>query len=177
MFLELGEYLSIAQKVVAKLRNVGIDFSEDNISYVAEFLMTADSRYKEDCGLTREEFRAYYARCARLLLFRKKRRKKYQQSLEWCYTEENDKHIRLKDVVEDKRAKEPSFYVEIKEISDLIKGSPKLKEKEKNVLNDYIFCNNSLTSIARSHKIKPTYIGRYIDNCLRKIKKEVKNYV
>jgi DNA-directed RNA polymerase sigma subunit (sigma70/sigma32) len=177
MYLSFSEYLRIAQRVVGKASYNGIQNSEDNIAYVAEFLMLADTRYKEECGLTRDEFRALYAKYARLNLFNKKKRKRFENSLDWDYTsQKGGKEVSLKEVLEDKKAEKPFVNVESEELINTINNSP-LNDKEKNVLKDYLFSKDSLSDIGRTYGVNPRYVGILINSAVKKIDIRLKQHV
>lgn len=169
MYLDFKEYLRIAERVVGKCTNVGIQNSEDNIAYVAEFLMTADSRYKEDCGLTRDEFRALYAKYARLKLFKQKKKKRFENSLDWGYTNGKEgREVKLIDFLEDKKTNRPEKIVMNTELLEEITNSP-ISQREKSAVIDYLFSKQSLAEIGRENNISPRYIGRVIQSAIKKI--------
>jgi hypothetical protein len=169
MYLEFKEYLRIAERVVGKCTNVGIQNSEDNIAYVAEFLMVADSRYKEESGLTREEFRYLYAKYARLKLFKQKNKKRFENSLEWGYTNGKEgNEVRLVDVLEDRKQERPDKIVMSTELLEEITNSS-ISQKEKSVVIDYLFSTQSLAQIGRDNNISPRYVGRVIQSAIKKI--------
>jgi DNA-directed RNA polymerase sigma subunit (sigma70/sigma32) len=177
MYLAFNEYLKIAEKVVGKASYNGIQNSEDNIAYVAEFLMLADKRYNEDNGLTREEFRALYAKYARLKLFNKKKKKRFENSLDWDYTSKKDgKEVSLKDYLEDEKAEKPFVNIEVEELINTINTSS-LSDKEKGVLKDYLLTKSSLADIGRINNVNPRYVGILINNAVNKINVRLKKHI
>jgi hypothetical protein len=177
MYLKFEEYLKIAEKIVGKASYCGIQISEDNIAYVAEYLMLADTRYKEDSGLTRDEFRALYAKYARLKLFRQKKKKKFENSLDWCYLiGKEGKEVSLKYVLEDKKAEKPDNRIKNQEIINTINNSP-LDEKERGIVIDYLFSKDSLTEIGNRNSISPKYIHRVINSLIKKMSAKLKKHI
>jgi hypothetical protein len=141
--LSLKEYLDLSEKVIYKYGKFLP--SEDDISYVAEFMMRADVRYKEGIG-KREMFRVFNGKFAVMILI-KKHKNKWKKSggnevLSLDFVFDKDPSIRRLDIP-DKKQKTPDFTFEYNELITFINSTDIFTAIEKELLLDFISSNCS----------------------------------
>lgn len=167
MYLSLNEYLNLAERIVCKNK---LQNSEDNISYVAHFLMLADYRWKEEVGLTRKQFRGMYAKYAKLSLFRKNRKKSIDYSLDWVYNKgKKDGSDKMIDLIPDEKQKTPESYLSEKELVETINSFSKISEQEKEMLIEFFFTNNSILDIGKKLGMKERSVYSKLKTTLNKV--------
>lgn len=144
--LGLSEYLVLAEKVILSYgRFVPTD---DQISYVAEYMMRGDIRYKEGVG-DRRLFRVSVGKFAVKGLIKQFKKRKFKESknivesLDFSMDYDNVKSI---ENIPDPKQKTPSFLFEYEELISFINKSTVFSDRERAFLKDYIDSNCKVPS-------------------------------
>jgi hypothetical protein len=170
--LKLKDYLELAEKVIMK--HGKFIASEDDISFVAEYMMRADKRYIEGVG-NRNAFRVVNGKYAviRLMTTRNKLRKRQEkiniESLDFEMDKQsNAKHI---ENIPDIKQKVPSFYFEHEELVSYINNCDKITDQQKEIILDFINSNcNKNPDPLRNFGLSKASYSIILDKVLTKIK-------
>jgi len=179
-YLSLKEYDLISLKI---LRSNRLPLSEDNIAYINEYMIMADSRYNPEVGLTREQFRGLYATYAKKNIFKKFKKNKrngVEYSLEFDILSKkgmgNGRSESLINYLPCPKQINPINIVTNKEFIESLKDLDYLDDKEKDCLIDYLTTNQKIKDIGISNGLSKRQIYFKLENTFRKIKKDkIKN--
>lgn len=169
--IELKEYIELSEKIIYKYGR--FKPSEDDISFVSEYMMRADVRYKEGVG-DRDQFRVVNGRFAvRTLMSNKNKKYKKEKPKVLSLDFDIDQELTLKNVesIPDEKQKTPDVYFEYNEILSFIEKDSSLTEKEKEVLQDFV-SRNCVFRRKELEKdgIKYSVYNRILKKALSKIK-------
>lgn len=170
--LTLKEYLELADRVLKKYGRFVP--SEEDISFVAEYMMRADNRYIEGIG-DRKAFRIVNGKYAiRTLVSIKKKSIKKQEKVKIESLDFDMSNIDLVKNIEnipDKKQKTPNFYFEHNELINYIKKTNKLKDIQKEVIIDFINSNCRKNKTPdKDFNISANEYNTILKNSLKKIR-------
>lgn len=174
-YLSLKEYDLISVKILKRNR---LPLSEDNIAFINEYMIMADTRYNSDVGLTREQFRGLYATYARKTIFKKfkkNKKKGVEYSLDFDILGEkgcsNGRVGSLIQFTPCKKQRNPVNILIDKEFVDSLRKEEYLTDQDKDCLIDYLTTNQKIKDIGVSNGLAKRQVYFKIKNAIKKIKK------
>lgn len=172
-FLTQKEYMLSAKRALSKYVHNN-NPSDDEIGFVAEYMMRADNKYKSDIG-NREGFRMSYARFGCLTIAKKKQRYKVKslQSLDYEFKSESGNQSMLDEIPS--KIKEPHFYSIYNETLSFIKTTDTISDRNRSIFLDYYLNKMTLEKLSNKYDVCISGIKYIIESTAKKIKKEM-NY-